>query len=63
MKKILIAFLVMFSLNLYASENPHVILETTQGIIELELYPDVAPLAVENFTTRKKWLLQWYSFS
>lgn len=52
MKKILIAFLVMFSLNLNAYENnPYVILETTQGIIELELYPDVAPLAVENFTT------------
>jgi len=29
----------------------HVILETTQGDIEIELFPDVAPLAVENFTT------------
>lgn len=29
--------------------NPHVILETNQGTIELELYPDIAPKAVENF--------------
>ena len=32
-------------------DNPHVILETTQGKIELELYKDVAPKAVENFVT------------
>jgi peptidylprolyl isomerase len=29
-------------------------METTQGTIELELYPDVAPLAVENFMTHVK---------
>jgi peptidylprolyl isomerase len=28
-----------------------VVLETTQGTIELKMFPDVAPLAVENFTT------------
>ncbi len=50
MKKILLALLITISLN----ANPHVILETTQGNIELELYPDVAPLAVENFTTHIK---------
>ena len=55
MRKILIALLVMFSLNLNANDkNPHAVLETTQGLIELELYPDVAPLAVENFTTHIK---------
>ena len=55
MKKIIVAFLVMLSLNLQAqSKNPHVVLETTAGVIELELYPDVAPLAVENFTTHIK---------
>jgi len=43
------------SINLSAkSNNPHVILETTQGTIELELFPDVAPLAVENFMTHIK---------
>ncbi len=34
--------------------NPHVILQTNQGNIELELFPKVAPLAVENFTTHVK---------
>ena len=53
MKNILLA--VAFSLSLFASSsNPHVILETTQGKIELELFPSVAPLAVENFTTHVK---------
>lgn len=53
--KILLALLMMLSINLYANDkNPHVILETTQGIIELELYPDIAPLAVENFLTHIK---------
>lgn len=28
-----------------------VVLETNQGTIELKMFPDVAPLAVENFTT------------
>jgi len=53
--KIILTLLVMFSLNLNANDkNPHVVLQTTQGIIELELFPDIAPLAVENFTTHVK---------
>ena len=28
-----------------------VVLETNQGTIELKMFPDIAPLAVENFTT------------
>lgn len=52
MKKILLSLLMIFAVNLSAeNKNPHVILETTQGVIELELFPDIAPLAVENFTT------------
>ncbi len=35
-------------------ENPVAVLETTQGTIEIELRPDYAPLAVENFTTHIK---------
>jgi peptidylprolyl isomerase len=31
-----------------------VVLETNQGNIELKMYPDIAPLAVENFTTHAK---------
>ena len=55
MKKILLSILMLLSVTLTAeAQNPHVILETTQGNIELELYPDVAPLAVENFTTHVK---------
>jgi len=51
MKKIIA--LLLLSLTLFAS-NPHVILETTKGKIELELYPKVAPKAVENFLTHVK---------
>ncbi len=54
MKKILFALLLVLSINLVAAENPHVVLETTHGKIELELFPDVAPLAVENFVTHIK---------
>lgn len=55
MKKILLILLTIFSLNLSAQNTqPHVILETTQGNIELRLFPDVAPLAVENFLTHIK---------
>ena len=55
MKKILLALMLLLSVNLSAqSKNPVVILETTQGKIELELFPNIAPLAVENFTTHIK---------
>jgi len=33
---------------------PVAVLETTQGAIEIELRPDIAPLAVENFSTHIK---------
>ncbi|OIP55705.1 MAG: peptidylprolyl isomerase [Helicobacteraceae bacterium CG2_30_36_10] len=55
MKKLLLSLLLLLSINLYAeNKNPHAILETTQGLIELELYPEVAPKAVENFMTHIK---------
>jgi peptidylprolyl isomerase len=44
---------LLLAINLYA-QNPVVVMETTQGTIELELFEDVAPLAVENFTTHVK---------
>ena len=53
MKHLFIACMLFFGITLSA-QNPHVVLQTTQGDIELELYPDVAPLAVENFTTHIK---------
>ncbi len=37
-----------------STSNPIAILETTQGTIEIELFPNVAPKTVENFTTHIK---------
>jgi len=37
-----------------AASHPKVLLQTTQGDIILELYEDIAPMAVENFTTHVK---------
>jgi len=51
MKKLF--FLLTISLGLYAA-NPIAVLETTQGNIELELRADLAPKAVENFSTHIK---------
>jgi peptidylprolyl isomerase len=52
MNKIIIMLVMEFTF-LFAA-NPVVILKTTQGKIELELYPKVAPKAVENFTKHVK---------
>jgi peptidylprolyl isomerase len=46
MKKIILA--VLLSLSAFAA--PTVVIETTQGNIEVELRPDIAPKACENFT-------------
>ena len=54
MKKILLALLLILNFNLFAKDAPHVVLKTTQGNIELEFYPDIAPMAVENFLTHVK---------
>jgi peptidylprolyl isomerase len=55
MFKILVSILLFITINLQAQDNKqNVVLETTQGNIELILYPDIAPLAVENFTTHVK---------
>jgi peptidylprolyl isomerase len=53
-QKIFLALLLLANINLFAKANPHVVLETTQGKIELELFPNIAPLAVENFVTHVK---------
>ena len=56
MKKLLLLISIFsISINLNAqSEESYVVLETTQGVIELKLFPEVAPLAVENFITHVK---------
>ncbi|VAY87784.1 Peptidyl-prolyl cis-trans isomerase [hydrothermal vent metagenome] len=52
MKKILL--LLLFVGVILFAKNPIVVLQTTQGMIELELKPDIAPKAVENFITHIK---------
>ena len=55
MKRILFTLFILYATMLFAQENtPHVILQTNQGNIELELFEDAAPLAVENFITHVK---------
>lgn len=52
MKKI--ALICLFLVNFLFAQNPVAVLETTQGNIEIELRPDIAPKAVENFVTHIK---------
>lgn len=55
MIKLILIALLAFTLHLSANDKaPTAVLVTTAGTIELELFPDVAPLAVENFTTHIK---------
>ncbi len=51
MKKLL---LLVMSIAFLQASNPVAVLETTQGKIEIELRPDLAPKTVENFTTHIK---------
>ncbi|NQY95323.1 MAG: peptidylprolyl isomerase [Campylobacteraceae bacterium] len=51
MKKLLL--ILSLTLTLFAA-NPVAVLETNQGIIEIELRPDLAPKTVENFITHSK---------
>ncbi len=54
MKKLLVGLLFLaLSVQAYAKDTI-VVLETNVGKIELKMYPEVAPLAVENFTTHVK---------
>lgn len=46
--------LFVLSIVYLQAANPIAVLETTQGNIEIELRPDLAPIAVENFTTHIK---------
>ena len=52
MKKLI--FTILLGCAALFGANPVIVLETTQGNIELELYPNVAPKAVENFVTHVK---------
>lgn len=50
----LFALLIIGCSSQRVTMNPHVMLETTKGTIELELYPQQAPVTVENFITYVK---------
>lgn len=52
MKKIL--FLLFSFVLLLEAANPIALFETSKGNIQVELRPDLAPKAVENFTTHAK---------
>ena len=48
--KVLILSIFFFSSPLWAvSSNPQVILETSKGVIEIELLRDAAPISTANF--------------
>jgi peptidylprolyl isomerase len=51
LRKMMLVFVFLLSMISFtqAEENPMVVLETNQGNIEIKLYSDVAPKAVENF--------------
>jgi peptidylprolyl isomerase len=51
MKKLLVLLFTIVSLH---AVHPIAILETTQGTLEIELRPDLAPKTVENFATHIK---------
>jgi len=55
-KKFIIGLMLLSGLSLVAADAkaPVVVLDTNLGKIELKLYPKVAPLAVQNFTTHVK---------
>jgi len=50
-KKLVLAILTSLVFSLTALANPKVLMETSMGNIELELYEDKAPATVKNFLT------------
>jgi peptidylprolyl isomerase len=52
MKKIIL--ILIFIVTSIFAKNPVAVLETNSGNIEIELMPDIAPKAVENFITHIK---------
>ncbi|MFT7053382.1 MAG: cyclophilin family peptidyl-prolyl cis-trans isomerase [Psychromonas sp.] len=49
MKYLLSIFLLFLSTSVFSDENPTVLMETSQGPIVIELYPNLAPKSVANF--------------
>jgi len=49
MKHILSIFLLFISTSVFSNENPNLLMETSEGKIVIELYPQQAPKTVANF--------------
>ena len=50
LKKILLTgCMLLAASNLFAADNPHVVINTSFGEVELELNAEKAPISVENF--------------
>lgn len=49
MRALVLAALVSLSFGVFAQDNPVVVMETNKGTITIELWPDKAPVTVENF--------------
>ena len=54
MKKVFVSFCAAAAFALNAFSTPVAVMETTQGVIEIDLRPDVAPKACENFIALAK---------
>ncbi len=51
---VFLGLVFILPLSLFSKDNPKVIIATNMGEIELELYPDKAPVSVENFLSYVK---------
>lgn len=50
MKRLIFIAVLLFSVSgLFAAQNPVVVMKTSMGIVEIELYADKAPVTVANF--------------
>ena len=46
---VLILLFTIMATGLFAAQNPVIVMKTSMGTVEIELYPDKAPVTVENF--------------
>ena len=49
LKQLLLSASLLLSTSLFAAENPHVVLTTSYGDIEIELNAEKAPISTQNF--------------
>ena len=49
LKQLLLSAGLLLSTSLFAAENPHVVLTTSYGDIEIELNAEKAPISTQNF--------------